>query len=255
MKRFLILLSSAGMAAAQSTAAFEVASIKPNVSGGQGMVFNQYPGRIAGENQTLKNLLLHAYEVRDFQILGGPGWIDSDRFDVEAKAEGNPSPERITLMLQTLLADRFKLALHRDTKELPIYALTVAKGGIKLQPSDCIDPDPNSPPPQAGQSPSCGYLAWGRDHVDATKASMADFAKILSRLLGRTVVDKTGITERFPIHLKFIPDEVAAGDNSADAAGPSIFTAVQEQLGLKLESGKGPVEVLVIDHAEKPSEN
>ncbi len=159
-------------------------------------------------------------------------------------------------MLQTLLRDRFKLTLHLETKELPIYLLTVAKSGFRLQPlkeGDCITFDPNNPAREPGRKPSnfCGNMGIGRGNLDATKASMADLAPLFSVILGRTVVDQTGITGAFSVHLRFAPDEVPA----ADATGPSIFTAVQEQLGLKLESGKGPVEVLVIDSVEKPSEN
>jgi uncharacterized protein (TIGR03435 family) len=150
--------------------------------------------------------------------------------------------------------------LHHDTKQLPIYELTVAKGGFKLQPlkeGDCIAPDPGNPALAPGKKMSdyCGFRGMGRGRLDATNTSMADLATMFSIPLGRTVVDKTGIAGAFPVHLTFAPDDVAAGAPTADSTGPSIFTAVQEQLGLKLESAKGPVEVLVIDHVEKPSED
>jgi uncharacterized protein (TIGR03435 family) len=163
------------------------------------------------------------------------------------------------LMLRTLLKDRFALALHHDIRELPIYELTVAKGGFKLpplKPGDCIKYDPENPPsPGHKSSEFCGNLSNGRGAFDGASASMADMATMFSYTLGRTVVDKTGIEGTFRVHLTFAPDEVAGGTPAADEAGPSFFTALQEQLGLKLESAKGPVDVLVIDHVEKPTEN
>ena len=260
-KLLVLLLAAAGIAAAtpQETAAFEVATIKPNVSGAGNRLIRPSPGRLSIFNMTLKDLVMFAYQVRDFQVLGGPGWINSDQYDIEAKAEGNPSQDQMKLMLQTLLKDRFALALHHDTKELPVYELTVAKGGLKLQPlkpGGCIPFDPTKPNVAPGKKPFdfCGAMGMGRGGFDAANASMADMARMFSIPLGRTVVDKTGIAGEFPVHLTFAPDEVAGVPPPADA-GPSFFTAVQEQLGLKVESGKGPVEVLVIEHAEKPSEN
>jgi uncharacterized protein (TIGR03435 family) len=240
---------------------FEVASIKPNLSGSQAMLFLPAPGRFDAENQTLQHLVMRAYDVKDFQISGGPGWINSDHYDIQAKAEGNPSPDQMKLMLQTLLRDRFKLALHWETKELPIYVLTVAKGGLRLQPlkeGSCITPDPNNPSaraPDQKQSDFCGFGGTGRGTLDATSASMAHLAGMFSFLLDRIVVDKTAIAGEFRVHLTFAHDEVATGLPASADAGPSLFTAVQEQLGLKLESSKGPVDVLVIDRVEKPSEN
>jgi len=249
------------------TAKFEVASIKRNVSGDQNSGGGPLGGRLKEINVTLKSLISTAYGVRDFQISGGPGWIDSDRYDIEAKAANGSGKQMVGPMLAALLADRFALRLHRETKTLPVYELTVAKTGLKLQPAkegSCITPDPNNPM-QPGQkiTETCGYHVLGRNRFDATKVSLADLAIAFSRVLGRTVIDKSGRTEGFDIHLTFAPYETAPrserpGDpdrqaNPTDA--PDLFAAVQEQLGLKLESTKGPVEVLVIDHAEKPSEN
>ncbi len=261
-KLFFVLLpviAGIAVAAPQETASFEVASIKPNVSGAGNRLIRPTPGRLRVFNMSLKDLVTFAYQVWDFQVSGGPGWINSDHYDIEAKAEGNPSQDQMKLMLQALLQDRFKLALHHDTKELPIYELTVAKGGLKIQPlkpGGCIPLDPTNPNPTPGKKPFdfCGAMGMGRGGFDAANASMADMARMFSIPLGRTVVDKTGIAGEFPVHLTFAPDEVA-GVPAAPDAGPSLFTAVQEQLGLKLESGKGPVEVLVIDRVEKPSEN
>jgi uncharacterized protein (TIGR03435 family) len=233
---------------------FEVASIKPNVSGDLGRYIRPAAGRFTVSNMTVKDLLAIAYQVRDFQVSGGPGWINSDHYDIEAKADRNATPKHMAeQMLQALLEDRFKLKVHRETKELPVYELTVAKNGLKIHPAkegSCSDVDPTK---QAAlnRKPSdfCGYVGMRGGSLEATKQSISDLATTLSFVLGRTVVDKTGLKEAFDIHLEFAPND------AADSTSPSIFTAVQEQLGLKLESGKGPVEVLVIDQVEKPSEN
>lgn len=173
-------------------------------------------------------------------------------------------------MLQTLLGDRFKLALHKATKELPIYKLTVAKDGFKLRllkEGECIVFDPAHPPSSPGLTSSdfCGNLTTGRGTFEGTSATMTDLALSLSQILGRTVVDGTGIAGVFHIRLKFAPEHATAGQSESPTKGdddaplpddlPSIAVAVQEQLGLKLESTRGPVEVLMIDRVEKPSEN
>jgi uncharacterized protein (TIGR03435 family) len=207
---------------------------------------------------TLKNLLTFACKVRDFQISEGPAWIDSDRFDIEAKPEHNATPQQMTgPMLQALLEDRFKLQIHHDTKELPIYVLTTGKNSSNLQSSAekaCVPFDPSNPPLPGAKSrnPSdqCGFLTLGRGSLNAKQVTMEALTMALSQLLGRTVVDKTGITGEVDAHLSFAPDEAAS-----DTTQPSIFTAVQEQLGLKLDSGKGPVDILVVDSAEKPTGN
>jgi uncharacterized protein (TIGR03435 family) len=177
------------------------------------------------------------------------------------------------LMLQSMMADRFKLALHHDTKEMEIYALVVAKSGLKIHeapipPPDSTPPGPPEPPKPGGPPPKGGIWMTGRGQVNVTGASLAMFANVLSMQLGRIVVDKTDLKGNYEFTLKWTPDEgqdgmfKGAGDGPSrdnappsDATGPSIFTAVQEQLGLKLESQKGPVDMLVIDHVERPSAN
>jgi uncharacterized protein (TIGR03435 family) len=237
-------------------------------------------GRLSVENFSLKMLLTFAYKVRDFQISGGPGWMNSDRFDILAKAEENQSgtggtisPDKMMALLQTLLEDRFELAVHRETKELPVYALVPGKNGLKLEESkdgDCITPDPGAPRPAPGQKlPNyCGTFMIGQRSLNATRIPMDQLAMGLSNIMGRTVVDKTGFKGTFNVHIEWAPDESTAGlaalegprppgeaPPPADASGASIFTVLQEKLGLKLESQKGPVEILVVDRAEKPSEN
>jgi uncharacterized protein (TIGR03435 family) len=227
---------------------FEVASIKPNgsASGNSGLRFS--PGRIAVENAPLRYLITWAYNVRTFQLSGGPGWVDSAKFDIAAKAEGNASPDQIRLMLQTLLEDRFKLSLRRETKEHPLYALVPVKTGLKLKESgaDCAALARED----RGQ---CGAWYANETAFSGTKISMSQFAEGLSSLLELPVVDKTGFAGAFDVHLEWTADGNGAAPDGA--AGPAIFTALQEQLGLKLESGKGPIEALVIEHVEKPHAN
>jgi uncharacterized protein (TIGR03435 family) len=190
------------------------------------------------------------------RILGGPSWIDTTKFDIDAKADGSVDAQLHLLssdagrwqkerMVQALLADRFKLVTHGETRELPIYALVVAKGGPRFGAIQANGTTINS----------------GNGHIEVQASnSVSVFAEELARVAGRVVVDKTGIQGRYDLMLKWTPDDSpTAGLNgstaAADASGPSIFTALQEQLGLKLEPQKGPVQVLVIDHIEMPSEN
>jgi len=250
--------------------AFDVASIKLDVSGEPGGLFTCVPNCHL-ERMTLKALVILAYRVHDFQVAGGPGWIDSDRYNIDAKAEGAPSfnQEYVALQyrrLQTLLHDRFSLTIHHETKELPVYELTVAKGGPKLQQPKCVQREPGDFTIAPGKY--CGLMggSMASGRIQASGATVTFLANYLSNSLGRTVVDKTGITGEFDFQLAFTPEKPAvpspdaAGPRPADGAaaadlGPDFFTAMREQLGLKLESARGPVEVLVIDHVERPSEN
>lgn len=238
-----------------SRPAFEAASIKPDKSGDRRVGIIPFPGgRLNATNVTVKMLIRTAYRVQDFQILGGPSWLASERYDVEAKAAGNASNDELWQMLQTLLADRFQLALHRETKELPIYALTLTKGGPKFKEAECIG--------ATGPSNPCGgfsFLLSGQ--LKGRSAPISQLALTLSTILGRRVVDETGLAGKYDIDLQWTPDEsiaqspIDAGTLSPETNFPSLTTALQEQIGLKLVSEKGPVEVLVIEHAEKASEN
>jgi bla regulator protein BlaR1 len=236
---------------------FEAASIKLNVSGQNGVTFSASPGgRLTVVNNPLFNVIDNAYGVRErFLLLGGPDWIDSDRYDIEAKAEGEPGKDQIMKMLQTLLAERFKLTVHREMRELPVYTLTVGKSGPKLtqfKEGSCVDYDPNNPPPAASAGkPHCGNNLIRGGRWEASKTDMPGVTGALSVLVRRKVIDKTGLTGLFDVHIELPPDPLGTTDSSS----PSIFTIVQEQLGLKLESDKDLVEVLVIDHVERPSEN
>jgi uncharacterized protein (TIGR03435 family) len=258
-------------------AEFEVASIKPNTSGNNLiMVRPPVGGRFTATNARLKMLIGLAYKVQNFEISGGPAWIDTEGYDVTAKAaDSTIGIDQLRPMLQTLLEDRFKLAVHRETKEVPVYALLAGKNGPKLpeaKESGCVPFEPNKPPPPPapGQFPPtpCGGFFMGPNHLEGGKVGMTQLAGALSNILGRPVIDKTGFTGTFDVKLDFSPEGTAFGGRggfgpppggpgdapNADAP-PSIFTVIQEQLGLKLESQKGPGEVLVVDHAEKPSEN
>jgi uncharacterized protein (TIGR03435 family) len=253
---------------------FEVASIKRNTTGEPGGRIQIQPGgRFTTTNATVRQLVLRAYDVQDFQIVGGPSWIYSDRFDIAAKAAGDLTPERVSLMLRRLFVERFKLAVHTETRDLPIYALVLAKkdGGVgpKLRRSN-IDCDAvaaeaaaqgGAPPPlRPGEPPPCsiGFGAFGQ--MAARGKPLSQLLTFFSQVTQRTVVDRTGLSGSFDIDLTWTPDPSfpappTAGTPPVDSNGPSMFTAVQEQLGLKLESEKAPLQALVIDRIELPSEN
>ncbi len=228
---------------AQTPLAFEAASVKPAPPDKGSVMYYRTPpsGRVSVSNATLKLLIQNVYRVRDFQAVGGPAWLAKDGWDIEATPGANVSapvtPEQRDEMFKTLFADRFHLVLHRETKELPVYDLVIAKGGSKLRPS--------------GDEPGYGMTNTGS--ITFKKTTVSTFANVLSGVLGRKVIDKTGLQGNFNVDLHWTPDDRA--DAHPEDAGPSIFTAIQEQLGLRLESSKGPVEILVIDRAEKPEEN
>jgi uncharacterized protein (TIGR03435 family) len=229
------------------------------------------PGRVLSPCDTVMDLIRTAYvefanghhnSLERVPISGGPAWINSDRYQINAKAEGNVSQAMMAgPMMQSLLEDRFKLKIHRETREVPAYELTAATGGPKLRPSkegSCIAFDFMTPL-EPGQKP-CGIPLTGMKGPNLTTeihGSVDDFSKLLGVTLGRPVINKTGITGVFDFRLEFAIDESTTGIRppSDDPAGPSIFTALRKELGLKLDRTKGPGEFLVIDHVEKPSEN
>jgi bla regulator protein blaR1 len=259
---------------------FEVAAVKPNKSGdGPSRIALAPGGRITVENLSLQALIRFAFQMQPFQIVGGPEWIGKDRFDVTAKGEGDipPAPIGTTgpgqLMMRSLLADRFKLIVHLEQRELPVYVLAVARSdgrlGPQLKPSttNCqalmaANRGRGGPPPapMPNGAPPCGMrVAPGA--VLGGGFPITQLATTLSQLVGRSVVDRTGLSGEYDIELKFAPDQMPIGLPPKldvplpplDPNGPSIFTALQEQLGLKLESSKDAVDVLVIDHAEPPT--
>ena len=245
MKWPILLIASAAFvrtAAGQTPAEFEVATIKPAPPQEFGHVsthMNWDGHRLDFANVNLKEMMARAYHVQQYQIMG-PDFLETERFDVVAKFPDGSKGDQMPLMLQALLADRFKLAIHRQTKELPVYDLVVAKGGPKLKAAES----------ESGTSKNSNGT---RAHV-VVNASMRRFAEFLSQEVNRPVVDKTNLTGSYEMTLDYTVDDSAAGNDAA--TGPSIFTALQEQLGLKLESAKGPVETIVVDHVERtPTEN
>jgi uncharacterized protein (TIGR03435 family) len=258
---------------------YDVASIKPNKSGDNRVRLMFTPDGLSATNTNLQMLVESVYEIQDNQLSGAPGWLRSERYDIEAKMDSAVADQLRKLdtdqrraarqqMLQALLADRCKLAIHRETTEQTVYALVVAKSGSKLHEAKPGDAYPNGFKGPDGQ-PGVGMMMMGGagGPVNAQGIAISNLAGFLSRQLGRKVIDKTGLTGIYDFTLKWAPDQStplfngpAGGPSPADSApadssGPSLFTAVQEQLGLKLESQKGSVEVIVIDHVEKPSEN
>ena len=221
---------------------FEVASVKSSAPDARGSTFNfTTGGGLTIKNGTLKGMIESAYEVRDFQIEGGPGWVNSDRYDIFAKSEygeapaGRLTPEQVRpvrVKLQALLAERFQLKVHKETKELPVYALTIAKGGLKMAeaPSTPVDGP-------AGIQGECGKLTGTRTTID-------NLVVVLSRTVGRPVQDHTGLTARYNFEVLYTPDNGPCREDAPDRQ--EIFGALQTQLGLKLEATKGPVEIVVI---------
>jgi uncharacterized protein (TIGR03435 family) len=254
---------------------YEVASIKPNKSGDNMVRMMNKPEGLSARGATLDMLMQNAYGVRYFQISGSPSWSKSEKYDIEAKMDGSVADELRKLsddqreietrrMLQALLAERFQLKLHSETKELPLYALVIAKNGSKLPVAKSGDTYPNGfKGPDGGGGAGMVFMQGNGGPVTGQGVPIKDLVHLLSQQLGRTVVDRTGLTGKYDFTLKWTPEEnqdppgPPGIDNAPppDSLAPSIFTAVQEQLGLKLESQKGPVEILVIDHVERPSEN
>ncbi len=280
---------------------FEVATIKPDHSG-PGVIFFGAAGhgapldRFIAANVSIKQLMGWAFAgnslpLPDYEVSGGPNWIDSDRYDIDAKLEDSQVAElqklsdldrilQVRRMVQGLLADRFKLVVNNTTETRPVYALVIAKGGLKMnETTPCTAPPPGfapppPPPPPPGASPvaSQGPAARTRPQLTgrpgdlvACELPVKGLVRVLQLSLDRPIVDQTGLTGNYSFELKWTPafDEPgpmpgpspSAEAPPPDASGPSIFTAIQEQLGLKLESTKGPVEALEIVHIEKPSEN
>jgi uncharacterized protein (TIGR03435 family) len=284
-----IVFTAASACAQISRPAFEVASVKLNTdcdtggpSGGMST-----PGRIALECADLRDLILTAYGIYGnganlasgsfrMQVVGGPAWMDSTRYDILAKPAGNPPrSEMYGPMLQSLLEDRFKLKVHRETKEGRVYLLTLAKNGPKLRATPegaCVVADIDHPR-VAGKSsmPACGKVKTSRGGpvvtVDISGATIANLRSQLNLVMDREVIDRTGLAGRFDIHLEVTPADLqpkfVAGravdqpgqPTADDKDGPSISLALQQQLGLKLETSRGQVPVLVVDHIERPTDN
>lgn len=267
-KPLSLILLIAVTCLAQQPPEFEVASIKLNTSGAAAAGAALPPGRLVVTNLPLRFLVEFAYNIPGSKVVGGPDWLRTVRYNVEAKAVGTPSVAQLRLMVQSMLADRLKLAAYREKREAQIYEMILAKSGLKLTPAASGSCRPLDTPLTPGSPPiqDCGQMGLGPGQFNAWGIPMASFASSLSGILGRTVVDRTGVAGNYNIIFRFAMDqsiapEVAGPPGAADASAPpdptspNIFVALEEQLGLKAESAKGQVEMLVIDHAERPTEN
>jgi len=258
---------------------FDVASIKPNASNDHRIMIRFAPGGFSATGMTVRMLIAQAYGIRDFQIQNAPAWIASERFDINAKAEGLPERvprELMQTLLQNLLAERFGFKAHYEDKEGQVYNLVVAKGGPKLKVSEAPaggPPGAGGPPPGPGGpgGPQRGMIRIGRGQFNATGADMAGLTQMLAQMVGRPVLDKTELKGNYDIELKWTPEpgQGVGGPFGAgapplppgvtlppvDPNGPTLFTALQEQIGLKLDSAKGSVQTLMVDGVSKPTEN
>jgi uncharacterized protein (TIGR03435 family) len=266
--------ASHSLAQTPQSAQFEVATIRLNKAcvNGAGLEHHS-PGRFAVECVSLRDYVRGAYgsygfgrnpNVRPPKVLGGPDWVDTDRYDIVAKAPADAGlDEMYGPMLRALLEDRFGVKIHSEIRELPVYALTATRGGAKLTPSkpgSCVAIDPKTVLKAPPGTNYCGRFEMKRGAVwiaNAKGMTIAEFAsRVFRDTLNRPVIDRTSIAGLFDIHLEFSdPENSVELSGNADNAAPSVFTAIQEQLGLKLSPDKGPVEVFVIDHVEKPSAN
>ena len=255
---------------------FAVASVKVNKSGAGLVRLSTLPGRFSAVNVTLRMLLRNAYNIPDSRMSGGPSWIGIDRFDVEARSDGAEPAAQVRAMLRSLLEDRFKLNARIETRDLPVYALIVARSDGKLgnqlrrSGDACVPPTPPAgapppPPPPPGATPTVtqcpSILAPGA--ISGRQLTMGRLAETLSPWIDRTVIDRTGLEGNFDVDLQWMFDRSLSGGPGDFGRGgpppssdlPSLFTAIQEQLGLKLASQRGAVETLLIDRAEKPVED
>lgn len=239
-----------------------IASVKPNNDVNPRAVLDTLPGgRVTGSAVTVNALLRAAYHAQPRDIVGAPAWFGTKRYDITAKAEGNPAPSGESI-LRELLKERFGLEVHREKREQPTYSLVLARSDGKLGPKltassfDCVAYRAMSHSPEPGSVPQCGARV-NPSTVSARAVSMAELATFLVPGARRRVVDKTGLAGLYDIELSWTPDGPAAAPDARpdDSGPPPIFTAVQEQLGLKLVGDKALVEVLVVDHASEPSEN
>lgn len=287
---FRTLAAAAALCALAHAQTFDVASIKASAPQQAGMFMMRQrggpgtpdPGQYSAEGFPLSRLLMRAYNVKSYQVTG-PDWINTERFDVVAKVPPGTSEEQFRLMLQNLLTERFQLKTHKESKEAQIYALVVGKGGPRLKEAEKLDPAAESDkvpePPKMGKDGMPQMPKGGRGmmmtvgpkgmRMQTARSTVAQLADMLANQVGRPVVDQTGLTGEYQYALDFSPEGLAmmkgmpmmgpppaGGDGGPAESGPSLFTAVQEQLGLKLEPRKGPVDLIVVDSGSKnPTEN
>lgn len=252
----IALVSSALRGQEHGDASFTVASIRPSPSDARQSLVIQPGGRVVANGFQLKALIAIAWRLRAFQLSGGDGWMSDERWNIEATSDGVGEipawvppfvPDAIGVRLRSLLLERFALKFHRETRMQQAYALRLAKGGSKLIPGD-------------GSGPNAGKFRAGPGIVMGSAVSMEQFVTYLDRLMDRPVIDQTGVAGRFDFKLQFAPESAprtlsASPPDGQPSEAPSLFTAIQEQLGLKLEAAREAVEIFVIDSARQPSEN
>jgi len=242
------------MMAADANPSFDVATVKPSDPNNQGKGFGVRGRNFSTRNTSLVDLIEFAYDVHAKQIVGAPDWVDKDKYDIAAvpDKDGTPSYEQWKGMLQKLLAERFKLTFHKEKRELSVYVLTVGKGG----PKNITKSESTAPGFSIPIHPAPGGIMMSM--INATMTNFAVFG-LQSGVLDRPVLDQTGLTDKFDFNVTWTPDDSQFGGHMkvppSDNPAPNLFTAIQEQLGLKLEAVKAPADVMVIDHVEKPSEN
>jgi uncharacterized protein (TIGR03435 family) len=243
--------------AADANPSFDVATIKPGVPNSQGKGFGFRGGHFVTRNTDVNDLIAFAYGLHTKQIIDGPPWFGTDLYDIEGKpdAEGRPNMKQMGIMVQKLLADRFKLTFHHDKRELSVYVIGVASGGPKMAKSTAAPTDPSA------------FFFRALGDLTVRNQTMADFATWMQNgVMDRPVMDQTGLTDRYDFQLKWTPDEsqfaafrsvgaVVPPPTDDPKAPPALYTAIQEQLGLKMGPAKAPDDVIVIDHVEKPSAN
>jgi len=229
----------------QTPPAFEAASIKPNKSGANAMGNRFDPGLMSFTNNSLVSLLTAAYRIKLYQIAGMPRWAVNEKWDVEATSATPTNLAQKMERLRTLIAERFRLAFHWETRQVPEFNLEVAKGGLKIQPADPADT-------------SRGHITVRKGLIEGQKTTMATLVEFLGSEIGQPVFDKTGLAGEYNFRLEWLPDESQPNGGhevpGADASGAPVFTAIHE-LGLHLAPIKGPLEVMVVDHVERPEAN
>lgn len=256
----IILPAGAAIVLAQTPASptFEVASVKPHTSDDRRDIMTVQPGgRFTVRNEPLRLLIRTAYQLQDDQIVGGPSWLTSDRFDIDAKAADDRAfLSQLAPMLQALLADRFRLIVHHDTKELPVFAAVLVRSdrqlGPQLRSTECPDLESD-----VKQLRPCANLSSGVGRLTARGAPLKSFFEYLAPSVNRVIIDRTGLNGRYDVTLEWTPAQPLSSlpgvPAPIDPNRPTIFTAIQEQLGLKLEPTRAPVDVLVIDRVEQPT--
>ena len=234
---------------------FAVATIKPSDPNLPGYGTHISPGQFSASSYTLRLLIIYAYDLHRDQVLGGPAWLDSDKYNIVAKPDGDgqPTATQWKIMLQKLLADRFGLTFHRETRTLSVYELTLAKGGPKLTPVEDDSAD------------AVGDISFSElGKLQARHATMADFVHSMQRnVLDRPIVDRTGLSGRYDFALSWVPDEFqfsavrtpGGPPMPGNTEGADLITAIRQQLGMQLKATRAPAPVIVIDHARTPSDN